>query len=99
MSQITSGIRAILSHPVIYDTVQNIMGARQIRRDLVDSFVRPFQAAGYSILAAVRPKSCHIYLPVLSIGAMTSVVHTLRPPRIALDPVAIFIAACLTRPR
>ena len=45
MSQITSGIRAILSHPVIYDTVQNIMGARQIRRDLVDSFVRPFSSS------------------------------------------------------
>lgn len=41
MSQITSGIRAILSHPVIYDSLQNIMGARQIRRDLVDNFVRP----------------------------------------------------------
>ena len=41
MSQITSGIRAILSHPVIYDSLQNIMGARRIRRDLVDNFVKP----------------------------------------------------------
>lgn len=41
MSQITSGIRAILSQPVIYDTLQNIMGARQIRRELVDTFVGP----------------------------------------------------------
>lgn len=41
MSQITSGIRAILSHPVIYDTMQNIMGARQVRHDLVDNYVRP----------------------------------------------------------
>lgn len=41
MSQITSGVRAILSHPVIYDTMQNIMGARQVRHDLVDNYVRP----------------------------------------------------------
>ncbi len=40
MSQITSGLRSILSHPVIYDTLQNIMGAQQIRRDLVKNFIR-----------------------------------------------------------
>lgn len=41
MSQITNGVRAILSHPVIYDTLQNIMGARQVRHELVEKFVRP----------------------------------------------------------
>lgn len=41
MSQITSGARAILSHPVIYDALQNIMGAHQIRRELVENFVKP----------------------------------------------------------
>ena len=41
MSQITSGIRSILSHPSLYDFVQNIMGAQTIRRDLVDNFIRP----------------------------------------------------------
>jgi len=40
MSQITTGIRAILSHPRVYDTLQNIMGAQAVRRDLVDSFIR-----------------------------------------------------------
>lgn len=48
MSQITSGIRAILSHPRIYDTLQNIMGAKTIRRDLVDNFIHP--APGSRIL-------------------------------------------------
>ena len=41
MSQITSGARAILSHPVIYDTLQNIMGAHEVRRELVENFVKP----------------------------------------------------------
>lgn len=41
MSQITSGIRAILSHPVIYDAMQNIMGARQARHELVEKFIKP----------------------------------------------------------
>ena len=48
MSQITSGVRAILSQPLIYDVVQNIMGAQQIRRDLVTNFIRP--APGSRIL-------------------------------------------------
>lgn len=41
MSQITSGIRSVLSHPRVYDTLQHIMGAQAIRRDLVDHFIRP----------------------------------------------------------
>jgi SAM-dependent methyltransferase len=41
MSQITTGIHGILSHPVIYDSLQSIMGAHQIRRELVDNFVKP----------------------------------------------------------
>lgn len=41
MSQITRGIRAIFSHPVIYDSPQNIMRARQIGCDLVDNFAKP----------------------------------------------------------
>lgn len=31
----------MLSHPFVYDTLQNIMGAERIRRDLVSNFVRP----------------------------------------------------------
>lgn len=41
MGQITSGIRAVLSNPFVYDTVQNIMGVQEIRRDLVANFIRP----------------------------------------------------------
>ena len=41
MSQITSGIRAILSYPLIYDALQNIMDAKGTRRDFVTKFVRP----------------------------------------------------------
>lgn len=42
MSQITSGVRAVLSHPTFYDALQSIMGARRGRIDLVHNFVRPF---------------------------------------------------------
>lgn len=41
MSQITSGIRSMLSHPAVYDVLQNILGAKRTRRDLVDTFVKP----------------------------------------------------------
>lgn len=40
MSQITNGIRSILTHPSIYDLLQNIMGAQRIRRDLADQFIQ-----------------------------------------------------------
>lgn len=48
MGQITSGFRAVLSSSIIYDSLQNIMGARQVRRELVDTFIRP--EAGCRIL-------------------------------------------------
>lgn len=41
MAQITDGIRAILSSPVIYDALQNIMGAHKVRQELVNEFIRP----------------------------------------------------------
>ena len=41
MSQITHGIRAIFSHPFVYDGFQNLMGASGIRRELVRDFIRP----------------------------------------------------------
>ena len=40
MGQITSGIRAALSLPVVYDTYQTLMGARQVRQDMADNFIR-----------------------------------------------------------
>jgi len=39
--QVTNGIRAVLSSPKIYDFFQNIMGANQIRQELVSDFIRP----------------------------------------------------------
>jgi len=48
VAQITNGIRAILSLPFVYDTLQNIMGARTGRQVFVDKFIRP--AAGCRIL-------------------------------------------------
>jgi SAM-dependent methyltransferase len=41
MGQTTSGLRAILSRPAVYDTLQAIMGVRTARLELVKSFVRP----------------------------------------------------------
>jgi cyclopropane fatty-acyl-phospholipid synthase-like methyltransferase len=41
MSQITSGIRSVLSNPVIYDFIQNILGAKKVRKELIDKVIRP----------------------------------------------------------
>lgn len=41
MSQVTSGIRAILSHPIVYTTFQNLMGARSGSQRLVSEYIRP----------------------------------------------------------
>jgi cyclopropane fatty-acyl-phospholipid synthase-like methyltransferase len=48
MSQITSGVRAILSHPAVYDQFQMLMGSDRIRRELVAEHIRPF--AGMRLL-------------------------------------------------
>ena len=48
MAQVTQGVRAILSHPVIYSFFQRIMGANQVRTMFVKDFVRPH--TGVSIL-------------------------------------------------
>jgi SAM-dependent methyltransferase len=45
MTQVSSGIRSILAIPIIYDIFQNMMGARRIRREFVDEFVRPAKGA------------------------------------------------------
>lgn len=41
MGQVTSGIRAVLSLPIVYDSLQRLMGASEVRRQLVDEFIRP----------------------------------------------------------
>jgi 2-polyprenyl-3-methyl-5-hydroxy-6-metoxy-1,4-benzoquinol methylase len=40
MSQITTGIRSVLSSPKVYDTFQDLMGAKKVRRELVRMHVR-----------------------------------------------------------
>lgn len=41
MSQTTSGLRAALSLPSVYDFVQNLVGARRARRELSAHYLRP----------------------------------------------------------
>lgn len=42
MAQVTSGVRAVLSHPVVYETFQRLMGARRGREWIVRDLIRPF---------------------------------------------------------
>ena len=42
MSQITHGVRAILSHPFVYSTLQSLMGAHSSRKSFVGNYVKPF---------------------------------------------------------
>jgi SAM-dependent methyltransferase len=41
MAEITTGLRSILSLPVIYELVQSVFGGRSERRRMVDRFIRP----------------------------------------------------------
>lgn len=40
MSQVTTGIRSILSSPKIYDAFQDLMGAKKVRLELVERYIR-----------------------------------------------------------
>ncbi len=42
MAQVTSGVRAVLSHPVVYEAFQRFMGARRGREWIVRDLIRPF---------------------------------------------------------
>jgi len=44
MSQLTSGIRAILSSPQFYELFQKLMGINYIRSEFVREFINPFPA-------------------------------------------------------
>ena len=41
MAQITHGLRAILSHPLVYSTLQNLMGGKHGRKLFVRDFIKP----------------------------------------------------------
>ncbi len=45
MSQIVRGIRGILESPFIFNFFQNIVGAQNARKRLVEEFIRPFRGA------------------------------------------------------
>ncbi len=40
MGQTTTGLRAVLSHPWIYNAFQNMMGARSVRRSFSETYIR-----------------------------------------------------------
>lgn len=42
MAQVTTGIRAVLSHPLVYNALQSLMGAEEGRTRIVCEYVRPF---------------------------------------------------------
>ena len=41
MAQITTGIRSILSNPLIYEVLQKIMGVDRLRKNIVKQYVTP----------------------------------------------------------
>ncbi|OBU56709.1 class I SAM-dependent methyltransferase [Stenotrophomonas maltophilia] len=43
MSQKTDGLHAVLSHPAVYDLLQNLLGARRSRARLIQDHIRPRQ--------------------------------------------------------
>ncbi len=62
MAQVTRGIRAILSHPIVYSSFQTIMGAHGIRQNFVANWIRPF--VGMKILdVGCGPADILAYLP------------------------------------
>jgi SAM-dependent methyltransferase len=42
MAQVTTGIRAVLSHPLVYEASQRIMGAKRGREWIARDLIRPF---------------------------------------------------------
>ena len=62
MSQMTSGLRRVLSHPLVYTTFQYVMGARSGWRYFVDTYIQP--AAGMRVLdIGCGPADLLEYLP------------------------------------
>jgi SAM-dependent methyltransferase len=64
MAQITHGVRAILSHPLVYSTLQTLMGAHSSRKSFVENYVRPFP--GMKVLdIGCGPADILAYLPAV----------------------------------
>ena len=65
MSQVSSGIRAVLSHPAVYSLFQAALGAHAVRSALVSTYVRP--TPGISVLdIGCGPADILEYLPGVS---------------------------------
>lgn len=45
MAHVTTGVRAILRHPWVYETLQSVAGSKSFRDVLVKEFIRPFPGA------------------------------------------------------
>lgn len=41
LAQVTSGIRSVLSVPLVYETFQRVVGSHRVRQELVDNYVHP----------------------------------------------------------
>lgn len=69
MAQVTSGLRSVLSASFAYDALQNLLGAKNARRRLVNDYIKPTSG---DILLDVGCGTCAIldYLPsdVIYIG-------------------------------
>lgn len=64
VAQITSGVRAILSNPIVYSLFQRMLGAHQVRTWFVDEVVRP--QPGMRLLdIGCGPADILDYLPAL----------------------------------
>lgn len=64
MAQITHGVRAILSQPFVYSTLQTMMGAHSSRKSFVKNYVRPFP--GMKVLdIGCGPADILAYLPTV----------------------------------
>lgn len=48
MAQVTHGVRAILSHPLVYSFSQSLMGAHKSRTEFAANYIKPF--SGMKIL-------------------------------------------------
>lgn len=65
MSQITSGLRAILNYPAVYDLFQNMMGADRFRRELVAEHIHPYEGMRLLDIGCGTARILD-YLPALS---------------------------------
>lgn len=43
MTQVTNGLRSILSHPGVYSAFQTLMGAHKARSKFVNEFIKPYR--------------------------------------------------------